>query len=114
MTMTRTRWLTVVGAALAGLLAVVPAEARSGGSSTSAVSGTVKNVDPAKNEVTVAGSHGTLTVTDETQIVKDGQRAALADVHEGDEVRASYSGAGDTLHVSRLEIVGAPTFTDEG
>jgi len=114
MRMTRTTWLTVVGAGIAGLLSVVPAEARSGGSSTSEISGTVKNVDPGKNEVTLAGSDEALTVTDDTQIVKGGHRAALSDVKEGDEVRASYSGSGDTLQVSRLEIVDEPSFTDQG
>jgi colicin import membrane protein len=110
MRMTRTRWLTVVGAGIAGLLAVAPAEARAGGSSTSEVSGTVDAVDPTSHELTLAGSDETLTVTDETQIVKDGARAALSDVKEGDEVRASYSESGD---VTSLEIVGEP-FTDAG
>lgn len=114
MNTTRTTWLTVVGAGIAGLLAVVPAEAWSDGATTPEVSGTVKDVDPGKNEVTLAGSAGTLTVTDDTQIVKDGYRAGLSDVKEGDEVRASYSGSGDTQHVQKLEVAGAPTFTDQG
>ncbi len=114
MTVTRTTWLTVVGAGIAGLLAMVPAEARSGGSSTSEISGTVKSVDSATKEVTLAGSDGTLSVNDDTQIVKDGRPAALSDVREGDEVRASYSGSGETTQVIKLEVVEAPTFNDEG
>jgi Cu/Ag efflux protein CusF len=114
MTMTRTTWRTVVGAGIAGLLAVVPAEARSGDSSTSEISGTVKTVDSGKREVTLAGSDGALIVKDGTQILKDGHRATLSDVREGDEVRASYSNSGDTLEVSRLEVVEAPAFNDQG
>ncbi len=113
-TMTRTTWLTVLGAGIAGLLAVLPAQARSGEASASEISGTVKSVDPATKEVTLAGSDGTLSVTDDTQIVKDGRPAALSDVREGDEVRASYSGSGETTQVMKLEVVEAPSFNDEG
>jgi Cu/Ag efflux protein CusF len=113
MTMTRTRWLTVTGAGLAALLAVVPAEARSEDPSASEVSGTVERVDRGSKELTLAETGGALTVTPETQIVKGGQRAALADVRQGDEVRASYTESGNTLHVTRIEIV-EPPFTDHG
>jgi hypothetical protein len=118
MMMTRTRWLTVMGAGLAGLLAVVPAEARAGRARApevrgTEVRGTVDGVDPASNELTLAGKRSALTVTDETRIVKDGRRAALSDVREGDEVRASYDASGQTQQVTRLEVMG-PTFTDQG
>jgi Cu/Ag efflux protein CusF len=122
--MTRARLLTVVGAGIAGLLAMVPSEARSGGSSSAnePVSGTVEEVDTKNKAIALSGSHRTLTVTDQTQIVKDGQRATLSDVKEGDEVRASYSESGEASYsqsgeapkVEKLDVIGGPSFTDQG
>src|SRR5512138_3487331 len=100
--MRRMRWLTMAGIAIAGLFVAVPARARStSGSSTSELNGTVEKLDRASKEMTLAESGGKLTVSDETQILKDGRRAAFSDVKEGDVVRASY--AGDPLHVTTIE-----------
>lgn len=112
--MTRAMWRTVVGGGIAGLLAVVPAEAWPGESSTPQVSGTVKEVDARSKAITLVESNGTVTVTGETEIVKDGQRASLSDVREGDEVRASYSESGGSPQVTRIDVVGGPSYNDQG
>jgi hypothetical protein len=113
MTTTRTRWLTVAGAGIAGLLAVVPAKARPAAPEGPALSGTVGDVDRARNEITLVESGEKLAVTAETSVVKDGAPATLAEVQEGDEVRASYSESGGAMRVSRIEVVKDP-FTDRG
>ena len=41
--------------------------------------------------------------------MKDGQSASLSDIKEGNQVRASYSGSGDTLQVSRIDVMTAGT-----
>jgi hypothetical protein len=48
-------------------------------------------------------------VTDSTRVMKDGQSASLSDIKEGDQIRASYSGSGDTLMVSRIDVMTAGT-----
>lgn len=59
------------------------------------VTGTVKGVDAAARTVQVSSGmlglfRTTLVVTDETRIEVQGHEATLADVQEGDQVKASY------------------------
>ncbi|WP_242345176.1 hypothetical protein [Anaeromyxobacter terrae] len=104
--MRRRRWLTVPGLGMAGLLVALPAYAN--GANAPARAGAVKKLDRARGEIKLAGSGGTLKVTEDTQILKDGQRGTFSDVREGDEVRASYSGSGDTEAVKKLEVTTGP------
>jgi hypothetical protein len=74
------------------------------------VQGRVERIDRANN-VTLAGSERVghafeqLKLDDGTRITVDGKEATPAEVHEGDEVRASFSVAGDELHVDRLDVL---------
>lgn len=59
------------------------------------VEGTVRKVDPAAGKVQVSsglfGLFGTtLDVTSDTQIQVEGRQTSLADIREGDKVKASY------------------------
>jgi hypothetical protein len=74
------------------------------------IQGRVERIDRANN-VTLAGSESVghafeqLKLDDETRIKVDGKEATPIEVHEGDEVRASFSVQGDELHVDRLEVL---------
>ncbi|BDG06462.1 hypothetical protein [Anaeromyxobacter oryzae] len=69
------------------------------------LTGTVKKFDKDSKELTLSDSDKKLRVSDDTQIMKDGQQGSISDIKEGDQVRASYSGTGDTLQVNRLEVM---------
>jgi hypothetical protein len=62
------------------------------------------------NELWIGGSEDEgrafepLKVDDRTAVTIDGQKATMAQVNAGDEVRASYSGSPSALHVDRLEV----------
>jgi hypothetical protein len=66
------------------------------------------------NNLVVAGSEGEglaferFRVDDRTEVTIDGQPASVAQVNAGDEVRASFSGTPDALHVDRLEVLPPP------
>lgn len=79
------------------------------GSSSSAsgkqLHGKVQNFDRSSNTLTLSNSDKTLKVDPSTKIMKNGERATLDDIKEGDDVRASYSGSGDTLVVRTIEIL---------
>jgi Cu/Ag efflux protein CusF len=64
------------------------------------ITGKVEKFDRSSKQLTLA-----LKVSDSTQVLKDGQQASLSDIKEGDQVRASFSGSGDTLQVSRIDIM---------
>jgi Cu/Ag efflux protein CusF len=109
---------TVGGLGIAGLLAVaLPAYGHGGagttGSSTSGqsshprkqLSGTVQKYDKDSNELTLANSDKKLKLTDSTKVMRNGRRASTTDIREGDQVRASYSGSGDTLNVTRIDLI---------
>ncbi len=66
------------------------------------VTGKVDKFDQAKKELTLR-----LPVSDDTQVTKDGKRATLSDIKEGDQVRASFSGSGDQLKVNRIDVMSA-------
>lgn len=63
------------------------------------------------NEVTLSGTERVglafekFKIDDGTKITVNGERASVADVNAGDEVRASFSGKGDEAHLDRLEVL---------
>ena len=61
------------------------------------LTGMVEKFDCRAKELTLQNSDKKLKVTDSTRVMKDGQSASLSDIKEGDQVRASFSGSGDTL-----------------
>ena len=125
-------WGTVAGLGLTALLVAAPtAHARTGGesgqsseqstgsamqegassaaASAQELTGTVEKFDQSSKELKLTNSDKKLKVSDSTQVTKDGQKASLSDIKEGDQVRASYSGSGDTLEVITIEVMGAGT-----
>jgi hypothetical protein len=64
----------------------------SSGTSSSAkeVHGSVERFDRSSNTLTVAGQP--LKLDSSTEVLKDGSRASLNDIKEGDQIRASFSG----------------------
>jgi Cu/Ag efflux protein CusF len=121
-------WGTVAGLGLAGLLVAATAAQAEGGAAgetggagqtgqtgmgetgttgAQEVIGTVEKFDPSKKELTLTTTDKTLKLTDDTQIMKEGQRASLSDIQEGAQVRASYSGTGDTVQVTQIEVMSA-------
>lgn len=69
-----------------------------------ALSGKVQSFDRSNNTLTLSGSPKMLKVDPGTQVTKDGERASIDDIKEGDQVRASFSGTGDTPHVEAIDI----------
>ncbi len=85
------------------------------GSTTSSQMGTSSEVtakvdkfDQTKKELTLR-----LPVSDDTQVTKDGKRATLSDIKEGDQVRASFSGSGDQIKVNRIDVMTAKPGSSE-
>ena len=78
------------------------------------LAGKVQKIDLQSNELTIANSNKTLKLSKDTKIHKDGQKAKISDIKEGDLVRASFSGSGDTLHVKRLDVVSAGPMNPSG
>jgi Cu/Ag efflux protein CusF len=84
---------------------VAPAE-----KTTDQLEGAVKNVDPGAGTLQVSyGPLGlfrrTMEVTDKTVIQVDGREATLADIREGEKVKASYE-RHDTKNVAtRVEVI---------
>jgi hypothetical protein len=74
------------------------------------IQGRVVQVDRGNN-LTVAGSESAglafdqFKVDSSTDVTIGGSKASVNDVNPGDEVRASFSGTGDNLHVDRLQIL---------
>jgi hypothetical protein len=75
----------------------------------SALQGRVQNFDRTNNTLTISGTAKMLKVDSSTQVMKNGSRASLDDIKEGERVRASYSGSGDTVNVKTLDIMPAGT-----
>lgn len=76
------------------------------------VTGKIEEFDRQGRILTIENSQQKLTLTDDTQVLKDGEPASIGDLMEGDEVRASFSApaSGDTVEVERVEVLGtAPT-----
>lgn len=74
-----------------------------------ALSGKVQRFDRSKNELTLSGSDRKLKLDSTTKVMRDGARASIDDIKEGDQVRASFSGSGDTLEVRSLDITSEGT-----
>jgi hypothetical protein len=104
------------GAAAPGSASQSPAGAASTSASASAgaagakeIQGRVEQIDRA-NHVTIAGSENVGHAFDQfkadqnTRVTVNGKESTLGTVQEGDEVRASFSGSGDALHLDRLEV----------
>jgi hypothetical protein len=70
--------------------------ASAGSSSQNQITGKVEKVDQTKKQLTLQ-----LKVDESTQVTKNGQRASLSDIKEGDQVRASFSGS----QVQRIEVM---------
>lgn len=64
------------------------------------ITGKVEKFDESSNELTLS-----LKVSDKTQVTKDGKTASLSDIEEGDQVRASFTGSGENLQVTRIEVM---------
>jgi Cu/Ag efflux protein CusF len=71
-----------------------------GAMSQNEVTGKVDKFDQSSNELTLS-----LKVSDSTQVKKDGQTASLSDIKEGDQVRASFTGSGESLQVTEIEVM---------
>jgi Cu/Ag efflux protein CusF len=71
------------------------------------LTGTVEKFDRESKELTLQNSDKKLKVSDSTRVMKDGKSGSLSDIKEGAQVRASYSGSGDTLQVSRIDVMTA-------
>ncbi len=112
--------LCVIGVALAGSSFAQPRESqdsRTGArttretaapqNGTRVVVGRLESVDRANN-LTIAGSEAAglafdkFKIDGDTQVLRAGKDASVADLDEGQEVRASLS---DNLHVQRIEIL---------
>jgi Cu/Ag efflux protein CusF len=74
--------------------------ASAGAAGQNEITGKVEKYDKAKKELSLR-----LKVSDDTQVMKDGQRASLSDIKEGDQVRASFTGSGENLQVQRIDVV---------
>jgi Cu/Ag efflux protein CusF len=55
------------------------------------VTGKIKKFDHASNTITLDQSDKKLKVGERTKVMKDGAKVSASDLHEGDQVRASYS-----------------------
>ncbi len=75
------------------------------------VDGPVKKVDPASKSVEVGGFLGffrtRLAVTDDTQIAVEGGKGSLADIREGDRVKASYEARDGQNIAKSIEVIPA-------
>ena len=74
--------------------------ASAGAAGEQQITGKVEKVDQSKKELSLR-----LKVSDTTQVMKDGKTATLSDIKEGDQVRASFSGSGETLQVQRIDVM---------
>jgi hypothetical protein len=83
--------------------------ASSSASSRNQIEGKVDKFNQSSKELTLS-----LKLSDSTQVTKDGQHATLSDIKEGDQVRASFSGSGESLQVTRIEVMSAAGSTGSG
>ena len=72
-------------------------------SSGSQVTGKVDKLDRTNNQLSLR-----LNVSDSTQVMKNGQPSSLADIKEGDQVRASFSPSGQ---VDRIDVMSSGSST---
>ena len=67
------------------------------------ITGRIESFDRTQNTLTLSGKE--LKVDSSTEVLRDGTRASISDIKEGDQVRASFSGSGDTSAAQRLEVM---------
>jgi Tfp pilus assembly protein PilW len=90
--------------------AEVPTAAAGDPAKAGEIQGRIERVGKA-NSLTIAGSESAglafdqFKVDSSTDVTIGDAKASINDVNPGDEVRASFSGTGDTLHVDRLQIL---------
>lgn len=83
------------------------------------VDGRIEAIDRGNN-VTLAGSEAVghafdrFKVDSDTRITVNGRQADLAELHEGDDVRASFSTSDGELHVDRLDVVAPSDVSGSG
>jgi Cu/Ag efflux protein CusF len=76
----------------------------------SEVQGRIESIDRGNN-VTLAGSEAIghafdrFKADEDTRVTVGGDKADLADLAEGDEVRASFSTSGGELHLDRVDVL---------
>jgi len=76
--------------------------------------GKVEKFDRSKNTLTLSGVDKTLKLDSSTKVMKDGSSATLDDIKEGDQVRASFSGSGNTVKAKSLDIMTAGSMGSTG
>jgi hypothetical protein len=76
-------------------------------SSENQLTGKIEKYDRAEKTLTLDGSEKKLKLGDDVQVTKGGQMVSPGDLQEGDEVRASFSGAesGETVEVTAIEVM---------
>ena len=90
------------------------ADAAAGAAKPKQLEGRIERIDRAHN-VTLAGAEQVgpafekFKVDDDTKITVNGEEATLSEVNPGDEVRASFSGQAEDLHVDHLDVVSSAT-----
>jgi hypothetical protein len=82
------------------------------------IQGRVEQVDRSDNLVISGSERAGLAfdhfkADDRTEVTIGGKKASLADVEPGDEVRASFSGQGDALHVDKLQVTPKSSADDQ-
>jgi hypothetical protein len=75
------------------------------GDRTAEITGPVRKIDPSTHTLFLRNSMKTLRYSDDTKVTKGGQETSILQLNEGDQVRAMYSGAGDDVKVTRLEVL---------
>jgi hypothetical protein len=75
----------------------------------SELTGRVEKFDHTSKTFTISGT--TVKVDESTEVTKDGRKAALTDVQEGDQVRASMSGSGDAATARSIEVTSSGAAT---
>lgn len=76
---------------------------------TGMLEGAVKKVDPGSGELQVSSGpmgifHKTLEVSNSTEIQMNGQKGTLADLREGEKVKASYESRDGKNFATRIEV----------
>lgn len=88
---------------------VPPAKAPVEKTTTGMLEGAVKKVDPGSGELQVSSGplgifHKTLEVSNSTDIQMNGQKGTLADLREGEKVKASYESRDGKNFATRIEV----------
>jgi hypothetical protein len=81
---------------------------------TKILQGKVEKFDRTDNTLTLSGTDKKLKVDSSTQVMKQGERASFEDIQEGDQVRASYSGSGETVNAKRIDIMPSGSMGEPG